>query len=601
MASTKRPRACDACHSIKIKCELGSTGGPGPCERCIRLGKDCKITPAKTQKDRVAELEAQVAALTRLLASQNLGSQSINSTPDEPRSESGLDEPSSCNVSKKKRRLEEVSSYHSESSLLHRLDQIVPPDLQRYLIEKYVNCVVPLVPLVLLPDDWTLEQLRETKPVLFQTIVYSMSTGNLSELDQERLASIVLDTFESLATEENQKSVELIQAIQVAALWYRAPRNHRQVAAFQLAQRAADMAQDIGLWEGAKSSHSALSAVNDDTDPVASLRAWLTCHMISTAIVIQMRKASFKTLGELDTFSLHMLEYLECSRNSDRVLCHFLKAEMLCEQIVTDLNLLDSAVCKDISDLGTQLSIQALQNSIIDWNSQRPMDPVCLSLGIYQHVTVLYLHETVLHTPTNKPSFGAPYLAERLSMTDFPAPIIVTEQHVNSLHTLKDAAHSLMDLVATFDINIWISLPFVLFVGRVAYAEYILMKLYIATTAPGNTFGAFLDSDSLRVGRYLDQMIEISTLAQQVDSTCPAARLLLAPTRMKEWLTKYNITTGLVSASSDYGSKEATPVLSDDVPFTLDNSTLGFDISDWDLNEFLADPSGLDVFSASQS
>ena len=115
MASTKRPRACDICHSLKIKCELGSTGGPGPCDRCMRLGKDCTITPPKSQKDRVAELEAQVAALTKLLEGQKLEAQSADPSLNES---SSLSKPDA--VLSKKRKLAEgsTSSDKAGSSLL---------------------------------------------------------------------------------------------------------------------------------------------------------------------------------------------------------------------------------------------------------------------------------------------------------------------------------------------------------------------------------------------------------------------------------------------------------------------------------------------------
>ncbi|KAK6413296.1 hypothetical protein LTR95_017879, partial [Oleoguttula sp. CCFEE 5521] len=75
MSGQARGRACQACRSIKIKCELGTHGGPPPCERCTRLGKDCTVDAPRRQKDRVAELEAKVETLTKMLASQQMNDQ----------------------------------------------------------------------------------------------------------------------------------------------------------------------------------------------------------------------------------------------------------------------------------------------------------------------------------------------------------------------------------------------------------------------------------------------------------------------------------------------------------------------------------------------
>merc|ERR1711939_959058 len=73
MTAPRRGRACDACHSIKIKCELGaSPSSVPPCERCLRLGKTCSVSAPIRKKDRIAELEAQLEEMTRLLRKQEL-------------------------------------------------------------------------------------------------------------------------------------------------------------------------------------------------------------------------------------------------------------------------------------------------------------------------------------------------------------------------------------------------------------------------------------------------------------------------------------------------------------------------------------------------
>ena len=95
-STSKRARACDACHSIKIRCDLGSAGGQPPCGRCVRLEKECTITPTKRQKDRVAELEAQVEALTRQLASQGIQTSPSEESP--PTVVSHVAAPSQANV-----------------------------------------------------------------------------------------------------------------------------------------------------------------------------------------------------------------------------------------------------------------------------------------------------------------------------------------------------------------------------------------------------------------------------------------------------------------------------------------------------------------------
>ena len=66
----KRPRACEACRGLKVRCEPDSV--KGTCRRCAKAGRQCIVTvpSRKRQKktdSRVAELEKKIDALTASL------------------------------------------------------------------------------------------------------------------------------------------------------------------------------------------------------------------------------------------------------------------------------------------------------------------------------------------------------------------------------------------------------------------------------------------------------------------------------------------------------------------------------------------------------
>lgn len=73
----KRPRACEACRQLKVRCEPGSNPtGDGPCKRCEKADRACIVTAPtrKRQKkadNRVAELERKIDALTASLQAKN--------------------------------------------------------------------------------------------------------------------------------------------------------------------------------------------------------------------------------------------------------------------------------------------------------------------------------------------------------------------------------------------------------------------------------------------------------------------------------------------------------------------------------------------------
>ncbi|EPE28035.1 Zn2/Cys6 DNA-binding protein [Glarea lozoyensis ATCC 20868] len=81
-SDTKRPRACEQCRSLKVRCESDLNSPDGPCKRCAKAGRNCIVTAPsrKRQKktdSRVAELEKKIEALTALTAAMKQ-----NPTPD---------------------------------------------------------------------------------------------------------------------------------------------------------------------------------------------------------------------------------------------------------------------------------------------------------------------------------------------------------------------------------------------------------------------------------------------------------------------------------------------------------------------------------------
>ena len=77
----KRPRACEACRGLKVRCEPVVDNPDGPCKRCTKANRNCVVTAAsrkrqKKTESRVAELEKKIDALTATLHAQKSGSAS---------------------------------------------------------------------------------------------------------------------------------------------------------------------------------------------------------------------------------------------------------------------------------------------------------------------------------------------------------------------------------------------------------------------------------------------------------------------------------------------------------------------------------------------
>ncbi|TLD10734.1 hypothetical protein PgNI_06243 [Pyricularia grisea] len=81
-AEAKKPRACDRCRGLKVRCIMegdGDEAGGGNCQRCTKAGRRCVVTqPTKKRQkktdSRVAELEKRIDALTASLHDSRRGS-----------------------------------------------------------------------------------------------------------------------------------------------------------------------------------------------------------------------------------------------------------------------------------------------------------------------------------------------------------------------------------------------------------------------------------------------------------------------------------------------------------------------------------------------
>ncbi|KAI5369301.1 Putative zn(2)-C6 fungal-type DNA-binding domain-containing protein [Septoria linicola] len=573
-ASQKRGRACEACSKIKIRCSLGQAADDKapPCERCVRLNKDCVLSAPKRQKDRVAELEAQVAELTRLLHSQQI-IQSPSDTPPEDEQSPPADTPGAYATATKKRRLEldpdapensinSPGTHPTETSDLQKLDQILSHDLQQRTLTRYAKDISPLFPMVPARDDHTLPYLRTKKCLLLLAFLYAASPGFLTLDTQEDLAGLLLDAVSVRAISHGEETLELIQVIQLASLWYRSPKHHRRTAVFQLVDVALALADDLGTSAPLAPFSKALSLDTGSYECVEAWRAWLGIYLLSTSMSIWQRKPVTAKWTEQHEQARMMLQYTPVNEDSDRWLAQYIKAEHMCHEVAELVELTNTTLLRDISEPSMRSKVQTCRNKILNWKMGIPQDLRSPLLAFWEHIATAYMHETVLHTATNMESFSAPYIAERLAFTDFPAPTI-TQDHVTAVYELTAAVQAVLDIFTSLDTSTLLASPGLVWAARAAYALYILGKLHVAVTAPGNTLGTVLDSSLLLLPEYADRLTTCGARIQAIDSRCGTARIMLAGPAIKEWYANYtqflSSNTMLAQSVQMPGHVSATP------------------------------------------
>ncbi len=141
-----------------------------------------------------------------------------------------------------------------------------------------MDSFAPKCPAVLFPAGTTVETLGETKPVLLLSIL-SVASAGFCPVDQQE--ALILESKCVLADRafvRGEKSLELVQALQVSTLWFRAPESFKKINFNQLARVMITMAIDLDL-ENADFSHT--MTAETAWERAERQRAWLACFIIS--------------------------------------------------------------------------------------------------------------------------------------------------------------------------------------------------------------------------------------------------------------------------------------------------------------------------------
>lgn len=291
----KRSRACEACRGLKVRCVPDGDDVDGPCLRCKKARRNCVVTQPtrKRQKktdSRVAELEKKIDALTASLHArvgdgaaprreetataaawddgtkereQQQQHPAMRRTSDgyviyQPRYESQAMAPATTYMAGQKRKLPERGVDETEGAEAKaapiRMDEsysdivsrgLITADKAQELLDRYNGQMIVHLPAVVLPTDMTAADLREAKPVLFLAVM-AAAAGETSGL-QRLLVRELMQVLAEKIIITGEKSLELVQALQVAVIWYWPPEHFEELKFYQLVHMGAVMAIDIGL------------------------------------------------------------------------------------------------------------------------------------------------------------------------------------------------------------------------------------------------------------------------------------------------------------------------------------------------------------------
>lgn len=538
----KRTRACGACHNLKTKCEMPSDAEAGhdACTRCHRFGLECSPAPPKLQRDRITELEAQVESLTRALRERS-GSISADSTPISGSSKTGFGAgagiPSSSSPA--------AVSDSTAGSILSFLDGRTSLDDQRRALNSY-SCGFKAVwcPANLSSQDLT--HVRNHSPLLLLAIMaFPMAAevcGDSSTIADE-LVNGAVDSFAQRVFVEGAQNTETVRALLTAAFWHRIPRGQVAAHCHQLSRLAIDMAVDIGLggaeFPGSPAVYFRRMDGHEDPD---SGRTWLACYASACMYSLNVRAPLTIRWAKQHERSLMSVE--SSKRFEDRLFCHIIRIISLCEEAAVELELCNLTLFHDVNEAPCQEKMARMMERFREWSAQVPSDLVLHPMvRFWSFVFGVYLHEVVLHTPTNKTSFAAPHVPANLSVTNFAAPGVVTDAAAAAMCHLIEACQGAILACEDMGPAEVLAAPSSIFAPAVMYALKVLVQVFITVNGPASTFGAssMIPKDKICMREYISKVMVIAKAVESAThaDTYWTGRILGASAWLNTWSDDY--------------------------------------------------------------
>ncbi|KXT07315.1 hypothetical protein AC578_442 [Pseudocercospora eumusae] len=622
-------RACASCRTQKVRC-IPDESNPDVCQRCMRSGRPCVFTPLQKRKQRkrtdtrVAELEKEMRAMRSMLKQKEDGARSTTSTqPAGLRVKDRDLEGSRLGVAGQRGHDEAEVSDQNDMATPDRFANSGPylwpkrfPDgpkqdttdvvdsgmlsmaTARQLFETYKNELYPHYPLVYIAPSVTADDLRYTKPALFLAIIAAASGKENADLSAA-LDKEVLHSYATRSLVQSQKSLELVQALLISAVWYHPPSKFGQLKYYEYIHMAATMAMDIGIgsrrasYRGRHarrddrallpatrpgslpsdkpSMHPAEDVHNPDlsmaprqrdsspdTGSIEARRTFLSCYIICAGVSLSLRRPNMLRISSYIRECVDLLEQSPVAVPHDSNLVAWARLIMIAEEISTSFCYDDPGGVASITEIRTRMMIKDFEARLDKWYKSAPEhNSGTGSLLIMYYTVRLYCFEIALHVDHSPEDFRAPYQMGGIQPIE-DADEISTQVLAKSVAECITSAHTLLDTFLSMDVESLRALPVFSYV-RISFAAFVLAKLSLSAAHPRSRIGRVIDRNSLKVDTFMDRAIlHVRNILGSKKSRVPSIFLALL-FKLRQWCLTPTL---LINDEPDFRDHEDMRIIS---------------------------------------
>ncbi|KAH6700096.1 hypothetical protein EV126DRAFT_340993 [Verticillium dahliae] len=407
------------------------------------------------------------------------------------------------------------------------------------LFARYNDKLVGHLPAVLFPPSMTVGELRTTKPVLFLAVLAAASSET-SALQRQ----LVRETMQVLAEKvviTGEKSLELVQALQLTTIWYWPPEHYEELKFYQLVHMAAVMAIDIGLGKrsaapqgltpygvyGVYAYRHAQHRRTQLPDPqsLEARRAWLACYYLSSNTAMALHRPLLIRWTKFMADSMDILRTSPDAAPTDKYFCGLVDTHRVSEDVAAQFATAEPEDTINVRDPGITFSLRRLMRDLDTSYNMLSPDLHRTTLIISYHVVKIYMHEMIINV-CSSPAARTNHPAE-ISLQDIAATSPLSglhPLHVNAYAACLSSCHAIFDTFLATDIATLRCLP-VFNLVRISYALVVLIKIFFCAVAPGSELAGIMGRDDMKVHIYVNKILEHFRAAAADDGSRPASNL----------------------------------------------------------------------------
>ncbi|PYI14319.1 hypothetical protein BO99DRAFT_345357 [Aspergillus violaceofuscus CBS 115571] len=558
--------ACSTCARAKVRCIPQARDSP--CERCHRLGKECRPGSRRRRPKRLskaAQLEQKMDGLMSLLQSSGQippggGGGGGRHFPVSAGSQEGVDRTCTTNpfcTPDTGTGIESDGSGSVSASPRHSPPTAIvtpSPAEAEAMLHSFRTDKLACLPLLHIPSTATPADLQRDSPFLWRCII----TTETKDAVQQALRCVdIRQTAAQITMVDCDKNLDLLQGLLVHIAWISFQSYPPKSIMVLYCQIATALICELGLNRPVRSDLAMLPPVCNDLVPPApkqpaprprtmnERRAVLGCFVISSVI------AQFLGRMEVMRWTPHMTESVELLSTStdsphDATLAHLARVRLLVERI-REGPWNENSSLTDIPRAPLPFYMSSLQTQLIQLRADVPsalLNSNPLIFYILQAETTLY--ETALIHP--KPETN-------------DTPGVLDSWRLDHLCACLTAVRSFFDSLLTTPIRTFASFPIIQSI-LVAHCLVTLSRLTFADIPGWDTRLVRRTADVILIADQISDMLEqVVSLRRDEHEKDPFHKLGVMVRRLRAtWATRLGESTTTTS-SAEGGLLESQPPL----------------------------------------